>query len=91
MSAVDRDLIERLLEDESLSFREIARQANCSDWTVRSVARDLAGDPTPMKRQRSDRGDQESSGSAGWGVVLGIAALFGGLFWFATRRAPPQI
>jgi DNA-binding Lrp family transcriptional regulator len=43
MKPVDRDLVERLLQDESLSFREIARRADCSDWSVRSIARDLAG------------------------------------------------
>lgn len=89
MSAVDRDLVERLLEDESLSYREIARRAGCSDWTIRNIARRLYGDPTPMKRPRSRSSSEEASGTAGWGVLFGMAALFGGLIWFASRRAPP--
>lgn len=92
MSApVERTLVESLLDDGSLSYREIARQAGCSDWTVRRIARDLAGDPTPMKRRRpaSDSEDEEQAGPAGWGVLVGLAAFFGGLIWLATRRAPP--
>lgn len=41
MRRVNRDLIVQLLADEMLSFREIARRASCSDWTVRSIAREL--------------------------------------------------
>lgn len=85
MSAyVDRALIERLLEDESLSFREIARQAACSDWTVRSIARGLTGDERPMKREASSAAD-EPLGVVGWLKFAGIVAAFIGVIWLAAR------
>lgn len=87
---VDRDLIEQLLENDSLSFREIGRRAGCSDWTVRRIWRDLADDSRPMKlppRPRDDSAD--SLGLAGWGVLAGIVGLFIGAFWFFARGTPP--
>jgi hypothetical protein len=82
---VDRALIESLLEDESLSFREIVRRARCSDWTVRSIARSLSGDDRPMKRRRGADDDTETQ-SAGWQIVVGLGAVLAGIVWLATRR-----
>jgi hypothetical protein len=56
---VNRALVEELLADESLSYKEIARQADCSDWSVRSIDRERSGGP-PMKTPRSPRHVDES-------------------------------
>ena len=79
----------------------IARQAGCSDWTVRSIARKLSGDPRPLKAPRVQRrrdddyrgGDSEEPlGIAGWGIVGAIAAVFFGAIWWSARRvSPPEI
>jgi len=84
---VDRGLVERLLCDETLSYREIARQAGCSDWTVRSIARDIAGDDRPMKLAACVD-DQVPSDVAVWPIVASVAAVFGGLIWLVLRRPP---
>jgi hypothetical protein len=84
MRGVDRVLIERLLQDESLSYREIGRRANCSDWSVRSIARDLAGRQKPAEHP-----PQEPLTLAEWWIGVGIALLmFGGLCWAAWRWPP---
>jgi hypothetical protein len=85
---VDRDIVEALLLDESLSFREIARQAGCSDWTVRSIARDLAGDDRPMKSSARRRDD--GAGLGVWPVLAAVAVLFIGAVWLGTRVIPPS-
>ncbi len=87
-ASVDRALIERLLQ-ESLSFREIARQAGCSDWTVRSIARGSAGDARPMKRGASEV-EGEPLSAVGWLIFAGIIAAIVGAIWLATRRVPPE-
>jgi hypothetical protein len=56
---VNRALVEELLADESLSYKEIARQADCSDWSVRSIDRERSGGP-PMKTPRGPRHVDES-------------------------------
>ncbi len=89
---IDRDLIVRLLQEESLSYREIARRSGASDWSVRSVARKLSGDDRPMRRRPRgslDDGDQ-GSGRFGLAVFAGAVALFGGLLWLASRAVPPS-
>ena len=70
-----RARIAELLQNENLSYRAIARETGYSDWTIRNVARQLDGDPRPMKRHRSAIDDEETSGIAGWGVLIGIAAF----------------
>lgn len=83
-SPVDRQLVQRLLQDESLSFREIARRANCSDWSVRSIARDLDGDHS------RDTAPTEPLTLSGCAVGIGVAILvFGGL-WLVAKRPPPS-
>jgi hypothetical protein len=88
---VDRDLVERLLSDGTLSFREIARLAGCSDWSVRAIARDLAGDSRPMKRDRYEQHDncEDPVGAGGWAIVAAIAAALIGGLWLFLRRPPP--
>jgi hypothetical protein len=83
---VDRALVERLLEDESLSYREIARQAGCSDWTVRSIAREASGDDRPMKSADGYEDDTEVT-PLGWVPFAVIAALLAGIAWLGIRRA----
>jgi|GEM_PF-5060325 len=85
----DRALIEQLLEDGSLSYREIGRRAGCSDWTVRSVARQLTCDVRPMKRG-ARRDNDESNGFVGWFVLVGIIGLFIGALWLGARGLPPS-
>ena len=79
---VDRAFVQELLEDESLSYREIARQAGCSDWTVRSIAR---GDDRPMKRAGGFEGDAETT-PAGWVPFVVIAAVLVALTCLGIRR-----
>jgi hypothetical protein len=90
MSGDRRALVERLLEDESLSYREIGRRAGCSDWTVRSIARKLSGDSRPLKsprREHSSGDDDAPTGAVGWTILAGIVAFFGAIAWLA-RRSP---
>ncbi len=87
MKPVDRALVERLLEDETISFREVSRRAGCSDWSVRAIARDLAGGDRRIKRDASGD-DGEPIGLVGWLIFFGLVAIFGGVIWFAARRAP---
>jgi hypothetical protein len=59
MKSVDRAFVEELLADETLPYREVARRAGCSDWSVRSIDRQRSGGP-PMKTPRSRRQVKES-------------------------------
>ena len=84
MSSIDRAHIEGLLADEHLSYRAIADLVGCSDWTVRKVARELAGDERPMKSARNapvTSGVPCERASSGWLLVimfaLGLAAIVG--------------
>ncbi len=92
MSSVDRERIEEMLQDESRSLRDIAREVGCSDWTVRSIARHLRGDLRPMKRaHHGSPRDQESAGFAGWAIGIGLVAAVGAVLWYATHGpAPPD-
>lgn len=85
--SVDRALVEQLLEIESLSYREIARQAGCSDWSVRSIARDLARSGEAATRG-SDEKPHEPAGLAAWLVFAGFVASIVGAIWFAGRQPP---
>jgi len=61
MKPVNHALVEQLLADETLSYKEIARRASCSDFSVRTIARKLSGDDRPMKtpRVRNDNNEGE--------------------------------
>lgn len=87
---VDRDLVERLLEDESLTYREIARRSQCSDWTVRRIARQLGGDDGPMKHSRriASVSEGETLGAGGWAMLIGIGVAFIAGIWWLCR--PPR-
>lgn len=84
MSArVDRELVIRLLQDESSSYREIARRAQCSDFAVRSIARKL--------HDSDDGGDPPTEPLTAREWCIGAAILifiFGGI-WFLGRHLPP--
>lgn len=84
MSApVDRELVLRLLQDDSLSFREIGRRANCSEWSVRSIARSLETETAPDEEVAEPT-------SRDWLVLAGVvAAVFFG-FWILGRGFPPR-
>jgi transposase-like protein len=49
MSPRDRERIAAALQDESKSFRAIARELGVSDWVVRRVYRQISGDDRPMR------------------------------------------
>jgi len=84
---VDRNLVEQLLQDEGLSYREVARQAGCSDWSVRRIARQLNADMRPMKSVREGVGSVSGPGP----IVIGIIILaFIGMTWLRIRRKPFQ-
>jgi hypothetical protein len=82
-TTVDRELVLRLLQDETLSFREIARRANCSDWSVRSIAREFDGP------YWSDDAQNEPLTAAQCWIVAGVFALVVGGMCFAVWRMPP--
>jgi hypothetical protein len=89
VTSADADRIRDLLADETLSFRAVAREVGCSDWTVRRIAREFDGDPRPMKR--GSRVPQSEGSEIGAWVRL---ALFVGLLalglWFSCRGTPPE-
>ena len=94
MTPTDRDRIEEMLHDPSLSCRAIARATGYSDWTIRKIARELAGDATPMRqtRRRSEGAAEDFTSVsstcswAGFGVFLGVLAV---AIWAAVRWTPP--
>lgn len=89
MSA-ERDRIAELLKDETRSFRSIGRELGVSDWLVRKTARELYGDPRPM-RQSSYAGDVDAEVSplTGWLIFGGIIASIALAIWASTRWNPP--
>ncbi len=93
--AVDYELVERLLGDESLSFNQIADLAGCSSWSVRKFARELAGDTRPMKggAQTAPRRDVPASeplGVVGWLVIGAVAIAFTVLCIIGARHKPGE-
>ena len=84
-AAVDRALVLRLLLDESLSYREIARRANCSDWSVRSIAREVDAD------RFTDLAEPcEPLTATQWWIVAGIGVLVvSGVCFVAWHMPPP--
>jgi hypothetical protein len=90
--SADRERIAELLEDETRSFRSIARELGVSDWLVRKTARDLYNDPRPMRQRRSysdDAPPEEVSPVAGWLVFGSIIAAIALAIWSGLRWTPP--
>ncbi len=83
MKRVDRDLVSELLADGSLSYREIARRANCSDFSVRAISRELEAVGS------TDASDTEPLTVTQWCVFGGIVILIFGGVWLLGRRLPP--
>jgi hypothetical protein len=71
---VDRALVEELLADESLSYREIARRAGCSEWSVRRIDRDLADAADAEPCNSGPLFAPDEPGYVGW-VVVGLVAI----------------
>lgn len=95
MKPADRDEIEELLQDPSLSCRAISRATGYSDWTIRKIARELDGDLRPMKQRRSQIEEpaiEEASEVSGW-LVFGIIAAGLVLVICASARwtPPPEL
>lgn len=87
MSApIDRKLVARLLQDETLSLREVARRANCSDWSARAIWREVEAD-----RRRDDPSGvpHEHVTLLDWAIFGGfVALLFGGIAAVAWLMPP---
>ena len=84
MTTSDRERIEEmLLEDPPPSCRAVSRATGYSDWTIRKIARELDGDPRPMKQHRSrpQESTEEVSAVTSWLVFGGVVALFALAIW----------
>jgi len=96
MKPVDRARIEELLRDETLSFRAVAREVGASDWSVRRIARELDGDPRPIKRDRAEHSgacyeSSDSSGTTGWVALASVVGFVALAVWASTRwMRPPE-
>jgi hypothetical protein len=73
-----------LLQDESLSYREIARRAGCSDFSVRAIAREA-----DAYRLSDSAAADELLTPRDWWIVAGIAVTFFGGLWFLGQQLPP--
>ena len=94
MTPSEREQIAELLQDESRSFRSISRELGVSDWLIRKTARDLYGDPRPMKQRRSHsstapNGTEDLSPPGSWFVFGGFVAVLALAIWAGVRWAPP--
>lgn len=98
---VDHALVEELLADETLSYKEIARRADCSDFSVRTIARKLSGDDRPMKtpRVRPSTDDEweepraltTAEAAIAWGVGALLLVCFVWAAWKGQRfDYPPE-
>ena len=94
---VNYALLDELLADESLSLRQCAERAGCSDWSARQRYRRLCGDDRPMKapaldhrypRQSASQDEQPLTG-AETAIAWSIAILFFiglvALSWYVRR------
>jgi hypothetical protein len=93
--SVDHSRIEDLLQDQDRSFRSIADEVGCSDWTVRRIARGLDGDPRPMKRSGPARYEPTEEpvvplGLGGWLTLTLIAGGIALAAWAGARWTPPM-
>jgi hypothetical protein len=92
VNAADRDRIAAALADETKSFRAVGRDLGLSDWLVRKVARELDGDPRPMRQPRTSRSDdpEELSALGCWLTFGGIVAVLALAIWGGGRWNPPS-
>jgi hypothetical protein len=91
VTPADHDrIVEMLLGDPPLSCRAISRATGYSDWTIRKIARELDGDPRPMKRRSSGWPEpaEEVSALTSWLIFGGIVAAFWLAIWAGVRGAP---
>jgi transposase len=90
--STDRERIAELLEDETRSFRSIGRELGVSDWLVRKIARELDGDPRPMKQRpsRPQEPTEEVSTLTGWLVFGGVIGFIALAIWAGVRWTPPD-
>lgn len=102
MKPVDYALLDELLADESLSLKECARRAGCSDWSARRRYRELSGDDRAMKTPRVQRYADERESSEpprpltttetaiAWSVVALIVIGVVALGWYVRRDDFPR-
>lgn len=84
-------IVEMLLEDPPPSCRSVSRATGYSDWTIRKIARELDGDPRPMKQRASrEPSVEEGSPLTGWLVFGGIIGCLGLAIWAGSRWTPPD-
>lgn len=96
---VNYALLDELLADESLSLRECARRAGCSDWSARRRFRELSGDDREMKTPRITRHSERESHDIRpltgkeqaimWTVIAVIAIGIIALGWYVRRNDFP--
>jgi hypothetical protein len=86
-----RDRIAEALQDETRSYRSLAVELGVSDWLVRKVARELDGDPRPMKLRplRSHETPEDVSAVTSWLVFGGFVVCLALAIWAGVRWAPP--
>jgi hypothetical protein len=93
---VNYALLDELLADESLSLRQCAERAGCSDWSARQRYRQLSGDDRPMKtpapdrysEQRASQNDQPLTGAEtaiAWSIAILFFVGLVALSWYARR------
>lgn len=91
MNAADRNrIVDMLLEDPPPSCRAVSRATGYSDWTIRKIARELDGDPRPMRQQHSQPHEppEELSALTAWIVFGGFIALIALAIWTGVRWSP---
>lgn len=91
VTPAERDrIVEMLLEDPPPSCRAVSRATGYSDWTIRKIARELDGDPRPMKRRpsRSQESQEEVCALTSLLVFCSIIAFFVLAIWAGLRWAP---
>jgi hypothetical protein len=95
---VNYGLLDELIADPTLSHRQRAEIAGCSDWSARQRYRQLCGDDRPMKTRRNRRNGRadvsESQGrlpltgaeqAIAWSVVALFVIGIVALGWYARR------
>lgn len=98
MKPVNRALVEELLLDEALSYREVARRAGCSDWSVRAIDRERSGGPPMKARSFLSHGEPEEPSrqltgaetAIGWGIAIVFFVGFLALSWYGRRDDFPS-